>query len=69
MRTNLPRFSPSGTWWTTRGSWTSSPLGFAEAAVAVSQAVRFVDPEARVNPGHSTNLKIFKDLLTRYQPS
>ncbi len=33
----------------------------AEAAVAVSQVVRVVDPSARVNPGHSTNLKIFKD--------
>ncbi len=35
--------------------------GFAEAAVAVNNAKRRVDPKARVNPGHSTNLKIFKD--------
>ncbi len=35
--------------------------GFAEAAIAVNQAVHVVDPSARVNPGHSTNLKIFKD--------
>ena len=35
--------------------------GFAEAAVAVNNAVHYVDPSARVNPGHSTNLKIFKD--------
>ncbi len=34
--------------------------GFAEAAIAVNNAVHFVDPKARVNPGHSTNLKIFK---------
>jgi thioredoxin reductase (NADPH) len=35
--------------------------GFAEAAVAVNQAVHFVDPTARVNPGHSTNMKVFKE--------
>lgn len=35
--------------------------GFAEAAVAVNNAVHFVDPSARVNPGHSTNMKVFKD--------
>jgi ferredoxin/flavodoxin---NADP+ reductase len=35
--------------------------GFAEAAVAVNNAVHFVDPGARVNPGHSTNMKVFKE--------
>jgi len=34
--------------------------GFAEAAIAVNNAVHFVDPSARVNPGHSTNMKVFK---------
>jgi thioredoxin reductase (NADPH) len=34
--------------------------GFAEAAIAVNNAVHFVDPAARVNPGHSTNMKVFK---------
>ena len=34
--------------------------GFAEAAVAVNNAVHHVDPTARVNPGHSTNMKVFK---------
>ena len=33
--------------------------GYGEAAVAVNNAVHFLDPKARVNPGHSTNLKIF----------
>ncbi len=32
----------------------------AEAGVAVNNAVHFVDPSARVNPGHSTNLKVFE---------
>ena len=35
-------------------------LGYAEAAIAVNNAVRYLDPKARVNPGHSTNLAIFK---------
>lgn len=35
--------------------------GFSEAAVAVNNAVHYVDPTARVNPGHSTNMKVFKD--------
>ena len=35
--------------------------GYAEAAIAVNNAVHYVDPDARVNPGHSTNLAVFKD--------
>ena len=30
------------------------------AAIAANNAVDHIDPSARVNPGHSTNLKIFK---------
>ena len=35
--------------------------GYSEAAIAVNNAVHYVDPSARVNPGHSTNMKIFKE--------
>lgn len=35
--------------------------GYSEAATAVNQAAHYLDPTARVAPGHSTNLKIFKD--------
>jgi ferredoxin/flavodoxin---NADP+ reductase len=35
--------------------------GFAEAAIAVNNAVHHVDPKARVNPGHSTSMKVFKE--------
>jgi ferredoxin/flavodoxin---NADP+ reductase len=35
--------------------------GYAEAVIAVNQAVHYLNPSARVNPGHSTNLAIFKD--------
>jgi thioredoxin reductase (NADPH) len=34
--------------------------GYGEAAVAVNNAVHYLNPKARVNPGHSTNLKLFK---------
>ncbi len=33
--------------------------GFADAAVAVNQAVHFVYPGKKVNPGHSSNLAVF----------
>ena len=33
--------------------------GFGEAAVAVNQAVHWVYPDKKVNPGHSSNLAVF----------
>jgi thioredoxin reductase len=33
--------------------------GFAEAATAVNQAVHWVYPDKKVNPGHSSNLAVF----------
>jgi thioredoxin reductase len=61
MRTNLPAVFAIGDIADYTGKLDLIVTGFAEAAVAVSQVVRVVDPSARVNPGHSTNLKIFKD--------
>jgi thioredoxin reductase (NADPH) len=34
--------------------------GVAEACIAVNNVVHFINPKAKVNPGHSTNLKIFQ---------
>ena len=34
-------------------------VGFGEAATAINQAVHWVHPEKKVNPGHSSNLAIF----------
>jgi ferredoxin/flavodoxin---NADP+ reductase len=34
-------------------------VGFGEAATAINQAVHWVYPEKKVNPGHSSNLAIF----------
>jgi thioredoxin reductase (NADPH) len=61
MRTNLPSVFAIGDIADYQGKLDLIATGFAEAAVAVSQVVREVDPSARVNPGHSTNLKIFRD--------
>jgi thioredoxin reductase (NADPH) len=61
MKTNLPGVFAVGDMVDYDGKLDLIATGFAEAAVAVSQAVRVVDPDARVNPGHSTNLKVFKD--------
>jgi thioredoxin reductase (NADPH) len=33
--------------------------GFAEAATAVNQAVHWIYPDKKVNPGHSSNLAVF----------
>ena len=61
MRTNLDGVFAVGDMVDYEGKLDLIATGFSEAAVAVSQAVRMVDPKARVNPGHSTNMKIFKD--------
>ncbi len=61
MRTNLPNVFAVGDMVAYDGKLDLIATGFAEAAVAVNQAVRTLDPKARVNPGHSTNLKIFRE--------
>jgi thioredoxin reductase (NADPH) len=61
MRTNLPDVFAVGDMVVYDGKLDLIATGFSEAAVAVNQAVRLLDPNARVNPGHSTNLKIFRD--------
>lgn len=61
METNLPGVYGAGDIVDYQGKLDLIATGFAEAAVAVNNAVHFVDPTARVNPGHSTNMKVFKD--------
>jgi len=61
MKTNLPAVFAAGDMVDYEGKLDLIATGFAEAAVAVNQAVKLIDPGARVTPGHSTNLKIFKD--------
>ena len=61
MATNLPGIYAAGDVVDYEGKLDLIATGFAEAAVAVNNAVHYVDPSARVNPGHSTNMKVFKD--------
>lgn len=61
METNIPGVFAAGDIAHYEGKLELIATGFAEAAVAVNHAVHHIDPEARVNPGHSTNLKVFKD--------
>ena len=61
MATNVPGVYAAGDVVDYEGKLDLIATGFAEAAVAVNNAVHFVDPSARVNPGHSTNMKVFKD--------
>jgi thioredoxin reductase (NADPH) len=61
METSVPGIYAAGDLVGYEGKLDLIATGFAEAAVAVNNAVHFVDPTARVNPGHSTSLKVFKD--------
>jgi thioredoxin reductase len=61
MATNIPGIFAAGDVIDYEGKLDLIATGFAEGAVAVNNAVHFVDPSARVNPGHSTNMKVFKE--------
>lgn len=61
METNIPGVFAAGDIATYEGKLELIASGFAEAAIAVNYAVRHIDPKARVSPGHSTNLKVFKE--------
>jgi len=60
METTVPGIFAAGDVVGYEGKLDLIATGFAEAAIAVNNAVHFVDPSARVNPGHSTSMKIFK---------
>jgi thioredoxin reductase (NADPH) len=61
METNRPGIYAAGDIVDYDGKLDLIATGFAEAAIAVNNAVHLVDPSARVNPGHSTSLKVFQD--------
>lgn len=60
METNLPGVYAAGDVVHYPGKLELIATGYGEAAVAVNNAVHRLNPKARVNPGHSTNLKVFK---------
>jgi thioredoxin reductase (NADPH) len=59
METNLPRVYAAGDVVHYTGKIELIATGYGEAAIAVNNAVHLINPKARVNPGHSTNLKVF----------
>ena len=60
MRTNIEGVYAAGDVVEYEGKLDLIATGFSEAAIAVNNAVHYVDPDARVNPGHSTHMKVFK---------
>ncbi len=59
METGRPGVWAAGDITTYPGKLKLIATGVAEAATAVNQAVHFVYPDKKVNPGHSSNLAIF----------
>lgn len=59
MQTNLEGVYAAGDVTHYPGKLELIATGYGEAAIAVNNAVHYLNPKARVNPGHSTNLKIF----------
>jgi thioredoxin reductase len=61
LETNLPRVYAAGDIAHYEGKLELIATGFSEATMAVNHAVHEINPKARYSPGHSTNLKLFKD--------
>jgi thioredoxin reductase (NADPH) len=59
METGVPGLYAAGDVTTYPGKLKLIASGFSEAAIAVNQAVHWIYPEKKVNPGHSSNLAIF----------
>lgn len=57
MATNLPRVFAAGDITSYEGKVDLIAVGFGEAAIAVNNAAPVVDPDARVFPGHSSDVK------------
>ncbi|HEX6053600.1 MAG TPA: NAD(P)/FAD-dependent oxidoreductase [Gemmatimonadaceae bacterium] len=59
METGRPGIYAAGDITTYPGKLKLIATGFGEAAIAVNQAVHWIYPDKKVNPGHSSNLDIF----------
>ena len=60
MQTNIRGVYAAGDIATYEGKLELISTGFGEAAIAVNNAVHYLDPSAKVNPGHSTSSKAFR---------
>ena len=59
METGRPGIYAAGDITTYPGKLKLIATGFGEAATAVNQAVHWIYPDKKVNPGHSSNMAIF----------
>lgn len=59
METGRPGIYAAGDITTYPGKLKLIATGFAEATIAVNQAVHWVYPDKKVSPGHSSNLAVF----------
>jgi thioredoxin reductase (NADPH) len=59
MSTNVPGIYAAGDITCYPGKLKLIATGAAEACIAVNNAVHLINPKAKVNPGHSSNLAIF----------
>ncbi len=59
MATNVPGIYAAGDITSYPGKLKLIATGAGEACIAVNNAVHWINPKAKVNPGHSSNLAIF----------
>jgi thioredoxin reductase (NADPH) len=59
METNVPGIYAAGDITAYPGKLKLIATGASEACIAVNNAVHLINPKAKVNPGHSSNLAIF----------
>ncbi len=57
METNIPGIYAAGDITTYQGKVKLIAVGFGEAPIAVNHAKQYIDPEARLQPGHSSNMQ------------
>ncbi|MFQ5679238.1 MAG: NAD(P)/FAD-dependent oxidoreductase [Gemmatimonadota bacterium] len=60
MQTSVPGIYAAGDIVTYEGKLELISTGFGEAAIAVNNAVHYIDPSAKVDPGHSTSSRAFR---------
>jgi thioredoxin reductase (NADPH) len=58
METNIPGIYAAGDIATYPGKVKLIAVGFGEAPTAVNNAKQYLDPDARLQPAHSSNLKL-----------
>jgi len=59
METNIPGIFAAGDITTYPGKLKLIATGVAEASIAVNHAVHFINPTAKIAPGHSSNMALF----------